>query len=426
MRRQRGFESLALGMVLLLVASCSTGGSSGGGSGPIVFAAVGSFTGIGAGGNGAANREGSLTGAKVINDAGGILGRALKLDFVDTVGDPADAVPATNKELLNGPVAFNGPNTSDFPGVQPIIDRNHIVDGLQAGSTVFDSNTDKWVYRCNASDSQLGVAMALLAHEKGYKKAAVFFDNNPSTETLIPLVEGAFKALGGSMGAVEIVTDDQTSYRSEIQNIINSNPDVIFTAGDGPTAAVEFNEFRQLDNLAIPFIASDEGSNYVKAVGPATTKQHLIFLQGSDALTASSTAFQTAYLAMNGHQPISGAVFAYDCMILFALAITKAGNADPNVWVNDITAVTNDETGTVVSDYKQAVDLIKAGKTIDYEGASGPMDFNKYHNVSGAWDVVTASGLPDGSTTTLETITAAQTQAFYDQYGSQLSASPTG
>jgi hypothetical protein len=45
------------------------------------------------------------------------------------------------------------------------------------------------------------------------------------------------------------------------------------------------------------------------------------------------------------------------------------------------------------------VQLLKDGKKINFEGASGPEDFDQYHNTFGDWDVVQFK--PDGSDTTL-------------------------
>jgi hypothetical protein len=84
--------------------------------------------------------------------------------------------------------------------------------------------------------------------------------------------------------------------------------------------------------------------------------------------------------------------------------------------VKSIVAVSN-PPGTTVSDYKQGVDLINAGTKIDYEGASGPMDFNQFHNVSGAWDIVQSNGDAAGDITTVNTITAVEIQAIVNKMG---------
>jgi branched-chain amino acid transport system substrate-binding protein len=403
----------------LVVAACGSGGgtsSSSGGSGPIVMAMVGPLTGSAAS-QGIPILEGAKAAAKYINDHGGILGRTLQIDQVDTVGDPADAVPAVNKEIpTSRPVAFIGPITLEIKALQPIFDRNHIVDGFNGGSVQYDNNSDNWLWRCNASDSELGVAMALEAYKKGYRNAAVFYSNSASTETLIPIIEKAFKALGGTIAGTVAVTPSQPSYRSEVQQVVNLHPDVIFTQMEPDTGSVGVANFKEINNLAIPFVGTDltAGSDFVKAIGTQVAHAHFISVQGSNALTSSGQIFTKVYQQVNGHQPLAASSYAYDCTIDFALAMTKAGTSDPNVWVKDITAVSN-PPGTAVGDYAQAVTMIKAGTKIDYQGASGPMDFDKYHNVTGAWDVVQATGDAAGTFTTLETLSGTAIQGVINK-----------
>jgi branched-chain amino acid transport system substrate-binding protein len=408
-RRSLGLRGAMVGGVLLVAAcgSGSPGGSSSGsgGSGPIVMSMVGPLTGSAAS-QGIPILEGAKAAAKYINDNGGILGRQLQMDQVDTVGDPADAVPAVNKEIpSSSPVAFIGPITLEIKALQPIFDRNHIVDGFNGGSVQYDNNNDKWLWRCNASDSELGVAMALEAYKKGYRNAAMFYSNSASTETLIPIIQKAFTALGGTIVGNVAVSVAQPSYLSEVQKVVNLHPDVIFTQMEPDTGSVGVANFKEINNLAIPFVGTDltAGSDFIKAIGTQVAKAHFISLQGSNALTSSGQLFTNVYQQVNGHQPLAASSYAYDCTIDFALAMTKAGTSDPNVWVNDITAVSN-PPGTQVGDYAKAVQMIKAGTKIDYQGASGPMDFDKYHNVTGAWDVVQATGDAAGTFTTLETL----------------------
>jgi hypothetical protein len=61
-----------------------------------------------------------------------------------------------------------------------------------------------------------------------------------------------------------------------------------------------------------------------------------------------------------------------------------------------------------VSDYATAVQDLKKGIKINYQGVSGPLDFNSNHNVTGAWDVVQATGSKAGDVTVMHTITGAQ------------------
>ncbi|MDQ2959550.1 MAG: ABC transporter substrate-binding protein [Candidatus Dormibacteraeota bacterium] len=414
-------RSAAVSGVLVLAACGSSGGSSGssssgGGTGPITMAMVGPLTGSAAS-QGIPILEGAKAATKYINDNGGILGRTLTLDQVDTVGDPADAVPALNKEIPSGnPVALIGPITLEIKALQPIFDRNHIVDGFNGGSVQYDTNTDNWLWRCNASDSELGVAMALEAYKKGYRNAALFVSNSSSTETLIPVIQKAFKALGGTIAGTVTVSVGQPSYLSEVQQVVNLHPDVIFTQMEPNTGSVAVANFQEINNLSIPFIGTDltAGSDFVTAINTGVAHAHFISVEGSNALTSSGQTFTNVYQQVNGHPPLAASGYAYDCVVDFALAMTKAGTSDPNVWVNDITAVSN-PPGTQVGDYKQAVAMIKAGTKIDYAGASGPMDFDKYHNVTGAWDVVQATGDAAGTFATLETLQGTDIQAVINK-----------
>ena len=400
---------------MLLLASCA-GSATSTNKDPVHFDAEGSFTGLHIA-TGLPILEGDKAGAYVVNQAGGILGHQLIMDTVDDVGDEADAVPATNREIaVNHPIFIVGFTSDEIHGVQPIFDRNHLIDGWNGGDTHFDNNADKWLWRCNASDSQLGVAVAAEAYDKGYRNAVLFISAAASTQTLAPIIANAFKALGGNVAGTVTIVPGQSSYRSEVQKAVSYHPDVILTQMEPSTGAVALADFKVVNNLSVPFIGTDltGGADFIKAIGPKVAQAHFLSVEGSAALTAAGTQFLDAYKTVNGHAPLGGSAFAYDCVIDFALAITKAKSFDDNVWVNSIPDVSN-PPGTTVSDYKQGVDMINAGTDINYEGASGPMDFNQFHNVSGAWDIVQATGDAAGDITTVKTISAEEIQAIVNK-----------
>jgi hypothetical protein len=113
---------------------------------------------------------------------------------------------------------------------------------------------------------------------------------------------------------------------------------------------------------------------------------------------------------VNKHAPIAGAGYSYDCTVLFALAATQAGSVTNTGIESNVLKVSN-PPGVKVSDYATGVKDIKAGKKINYEGVSGPLDYNQYHNVTGPWDVVKSNGDAAGDITTVETLQPSQIQA---------------
>lgn len=401
--------------VVTLAAACSGSGNSASGStsgGTVHFAAAGAYSGIQAA-VGQPILEGTKAAAEVINANGGILGKKLVVDAVDTKGDPADAVTALRQDIaLNHPSAIIGPASLEIHGAQPVFDQAKIPDGWNGGSAEYDHNTDPLLWRCNPSDSQEGVAIAAYAITKGYKRAAMLFTNVAASQAFEPIISNAYNKLGGKVVATQNVTPGLSDYRTEVSKLLASKPDVIFSQMEPSTAATVMKNFQQLGGLHIPIVGTDlmAGSDVIKAIGPSLDASHVVMVQGSNQLTGSSAQFSAAYQKVNKHAPIAGGGYSYDCTILFALAATYAKSTAPAAIEGAIMKVSN-PPGIKVGTYAAGVKDIKAGKKINYEGVSGPMDFNHYHNVIGPWDVVVATGDSAGSVKTIKTLQPAQIQA---------------
>jgi ABC-type branched-subunit amino acid transport system substrate-binding protein len=98
-------------------------------------------------------------------------------------------------------------------------------------------------------------------------------------------------------------------------------------------------------------------------------------------------------------QPVTLSQNTYDSVIIACLAMTAAKSSDPTVWNNYVKKVA-EGNGEAVTTYKDGVAALKAGKTINFNGASGTDDYNEFHNVAGSWDVVQW----DSTGTTLNTV----------------------
>lgn len=399
--------------VALGVTACASGGSSGSGgssSAPIHLTVLGSDTGAYAE-IGQAMYDGAVAAAAQVNAAGGILGRTLVLDKVDTHGDPADAVPALQQELAkNHPVGIIGPTTLEIFGVKPIVDQNKIPDMFNGGSTAFDNNKDPYIWRINPSDSQLALALALYARQKGFTKAAVLFTTEASQQELEPFLKNDFTKLGGQLTTVVNVTPGQSSYNSEIVRLLGTHPQVILGQLDPPTASTFFSGLKGLNGTKLPFIGTDvtAGSDWITAVGAATAHAEVTSVEGGTPTTGAGPIFNAAYQNLFHAAPLAGANYAYDGVIDMALAIDGA-KGTTNADINRGLPLVSNPPGTMVYTYSAGLAALKKGQKINYDGASGPMDFDSFHNVSGPWDVVKAG--TSGALQTLQVIPAATVSA---------------
>jgi ABC-type branched-subunit amino acid transport system substrate-binding protein len=414
--RGRGSRSLVLSVVAAFaIAACgsSSATSSNLPTGPVTMGVLSCFTGTLAS-LGQAMLQGSQVAQKAINDAGGILGQQLNITHADTQCDEADSVPAVRQLLAaNNVVGIIGPETQEINAVAPIVTSAKVPTQFQGGSTLFDKNANTWLWRDSPSDSQLGVAMALYAYKKGYRNAALVFYSDIAAQTFPPPITNTFQKLGGKIVSNITIAPDQTSYRTQVQQVIAAKPDVIFTQTDAATAAVLFTNFKELDNLAIPFVGTDVtgGDDYLKAITYQVAHDHLISVYGTSVSGAAADEFNKDFTAMFGanQQPLANANYAYDAVISQALAVDKANSIAGSDINAAMTAVTN-PPGTQCYTYAACLVLIKAGTKINFDGASGPLDYNQYHNVFGPYAAFQQDPAT-GQQVQLEVLTAADLAA---------------
>jgi ABC-type branched-subunit amino acid transport system substrate-binding protein len=358
---------------------------------------------------GEASLQGVMVAAAEINAAGGILGHKLQIVHADTLGDPVDAVPAAEHMISsNHPVGIIGPGGLEIGSIQRILDNDKIPFAFEGGDTAFDNTNDPMLWRDTPSDLQEGVAMAIYAIQKGYKRAAFMMSTITTAQDFIPFIEGAYKALGGTIVANESLTPGLTSYRSEALKVVQAHPQVIFSQMEPPTAAVLTQNLKELDNLSIPIVASDTSTapEWIKAVTAAVANKDITSAEGATVNSPASTAFMKYFKKVYpGQQPLGSSIYAYDGAIALALAIDMAGSTTGPTYAKDIKMVTS-PPGVVVYDYATGLADIKAHKKINYDGAGTTMDYNQFHNVFGPFELVKSD--MSGNLQSIATITGAQ------------------
>lgn len=391
--------ALATGVfTLIAMAGCSSSGgaTAGASGGTLTIGVLAPFTGPNAQAAGDLMKGANLA-VNEVNAAGGANGLTLKLVTGDTVSDPTDAVSAASK-LINADHAqiIIGPRTITAPAVLPVTMRAKVPEFIVGGSTVLDNNTDPYFWRTSPSDSQQGIAMAAYAAQKGYKRAALAFEQQPAAQTLKQPITDAFTKHGGTIITTVDLTPAQSSYRSEIQKLYADKPDVIFTQVGAQTASAFFPQVKQLEGLTTPFIGTNvmDSSDFFQAVGADIAQSPIYAAQASSSGGAGYKHFADGYQKAYGtSQTANLSPDMYDAVILAALAVEKS-KATTGQAVADAVAQVSTPPGTTVTTYADGVKALKAGTKINYDGASGNDDFDKYHNVFGPYEILhfTASG----------------------------------
>lgn len=343
------------------------------------------------------------TAIQNINDQGGILGGKKLVSVVaDTactgdLGGPAgDRMVNTEKVTAIFGAYCSGPtiaaaNTAAIPGNVVMLSPS------ATAPTVSELVDNDLVFRNVVPDSVQGVKGAELLLSKGIKTVAVTYVNGDYGKGLADAFSAAYTAGGGKVAASVAHEDGKADYRPEVGQLEASGADTLViygyeNAGGGTILdqAIESGTFKNYfggDGMA----------------GDALTKDHKnidgMMLTKAAAAGGPSYDAYSALVKAAGLDPASTyAANSYDDVFALALAIEKNGTADRAGLSKALREVTGAPGEAILpGEWKKAVELIKAGKDIDYKGASGDMEFDAKGDVPGQieWFTVTAGVVKD-------------------------------
>jgi ABC-type branched-subunit amino acid transport system substrate-binding protein len=418
----------ALGAVLALgvISACSSA-SGGGGSSAHATLVVGEFNPF-SGPDAAFGPEmvgGCVPAIRLINADGGALGHQLSCVQEDTRGDPADAVPAAQKMMATETslIGVLGPSSDEALATVPLLNQGHVPMFADTGQAAFDHSKYAYFWRITPADDVKGYAMALWAHKAGFTRAAAVFGDDAGAQSDVPTLVKAFTRLGGTIVYNKPVALDQSSYRTEIENMLAAHPQVIFTEVDPETGATFLSELQQLHGL-IPVVGTEVSlqAPWLQAVSKAIGNGPMgRYFEGMQPYAPPSgpawQAFNTSLLASAAQVPKPSqwstdpySMTYYDGVNVMALAIIAAKSTNPAVFDRYITKVTEPGPGkTVVYTFATGKAALKAGKQIQYIGAGGPIVFNQWHNSTGAFE---AAKYVNGKIVLIGSVSAAQIAAL--------------
>lgn len=411
-RRLAGWSfTVACVVAVAACGSSSTSSGAGGGSGSaggsttsasssggaLNIGVIYPFTGANAD-QGAVGMAGCLSGIAQVNEAGGVLGHQLACKPFDTKGDPADAVPAANQMMASAsPVMVIGAS-DDAVATSPIVTGQNVVNFATIGDPHFDTQTNPYFYRLTPSDALQGVALGYWAAHHGIMHAAAAFTSDLGAQTSVPPLRTEYAKLGGKFTADVKLAPGQSSYRTEISQIINSHPEALISEMDPQSSTTFLSEYKQLAGSLPQVLGTERTSNsdwiqavlggigeptYVKSIKAITPYVNFVG-PGYDLYKQKllSLGSQVKNPGQYVGQPY--AISDFDAVAITALAMTMAKSTKPsdyNAYVTKVTA----PGGTTVHTYADGLAAIKAGKTITYVGASGPLVFDKYHSAGRAF-----------------------------------------
>ena len=346
---------------------------------------------------GESSRNGAELAIEEINAAGGVLGEPVAFELADSQTEPQAGVDAAQRLVsVEGVSAIVGALSSGvtIPIASSVTSQEGVpqISNASTSPVMTDLDDNDFLFRTTPSDAFQGVALASVAVEKGVDSVAILYINNDYGEGLADAFESAFNDAGGTVVGRSGYEPGQASYRGELSQVADGSSPLLLIGypENGQTIlrqALEgghFTEFLFTDGMKSPQIVENLGAEFMNgSFGTAAEAR-----DDTDAAQHFASAYESAYGEV---PPVPYIDTAYDAVYLIALASAAAGSTDP-VAIRDHLRVVNDPDGEVVGpgDFAEALELLASGNAINYQGASGPVDFDANGDVGGTfahWEI---------------------------------------
>ncbi len=329
--------------------------------------------------------------ATQINDAGGVNGQPIELVQGDSATAPQQSVEEARRLIeIEGVSAIIGPAASGTT-VQSAEAVSIPAGILQISPSATSSaltgvEDNDFLFRTTISDDAQGVILAELAREQGWESVCTMYVNNAYGQGLTASFSDNFTALGGTVTAQVSHEGEQASYASEIATCTADGPDALVNISYPVSMRVYMREAIESGQVE-QFLFSDGGR--APEMFEDLGWEFFEGMYGTSAgapETASGSAFDDAYEEAFGERPsLPYLREAYDALYVIALAAQKANSVD-SAEIRDALRDVSNAPGEVVNPgvegWESALALIAEGTEIDYQGASGALDFDENGDVS--------------------------------------------
>jgi ABC-type branched-subunit amino acid transport system substrate-binding protein len=344
-----------------------------------------------------------------INEAGGVLDNDVTVLSGDEAGDASVASQSADRLLSQNVDAIIGAAASGMS--LAIIDKvtgAEVVQcsGSNTAPTFTDYDDDGFYFRTAPTDALQGPVLAETIVGEGHQTVAIVARADDYGRGLADATAAALEEQGAEVVETVIYDPEATTFSAEVEKVAAANPD------------------------AVALIAFDEGAQILQSMIEAGVGPQDVGVFGADGVRSNDLAAKVdpnnpgILEGMMGTAPDPSAdpdfleelqafapaleetTFAgqvYDCTNIIALAAIAAGTDDASAFKDEVVEVTRG--GTECDSFEACKALLEDGEDIDYQGASGPLEFTEAGEPSEGLYEVWQIGA-DGKVESLEVVTS--------------------
>jgi branched-chain amino acid transport system substrate-binding protein len=316
--------------------------------------------------------------AERVNASGGINGRPLQLFHEDGQTNAEAAVRAARKLIdVNKVVAILSTWASAVTlAVKPLCVEAKVFEiSVSGADAVTEGNHGGYIARTQPNTKLQGRMYAkYVLTKKEWKRVAYMALQTPFAAPFGETFTGALKSAGVTITDNLIYEANKPSYRSEVTRVLATNPDFIMVSGYTPDASVLAKDLYKAGYKGAmlgPSFAIN--AKFIESATPEVA-------EGIWSMDPAPSFDSPAYKLFAGAVPRADqnpyAPQSWDHMTLVSLALAAGkGEASGTIIKDNLRTISN-PPGTTVSSFEEGAKLLREGKKINYEGASGSCDFD--------------------------------------------------
>jgi len=314
-----------------------------------------------------------------VNAAGGIGGRQIALTVEDDQTSTDASVRGVRKLIdVDKVAAVMGTYTSaGTMAIAPLCyESKTSLATISGADSITQMPTNGFLIRTQPNTTLQGRKFGEYAISTGAKRVYFVSPQTPFAQSQFDSMTAAVKKAGGDT-AILIYDDKKPSYRSEVDEALRFKPDAVVFGGYTPDTTVMLKEFFRASysggKIAFGYSVNDK----LIAGVPPDVVEGTVTISPSPAEGSPAYKRMAAFAGTPNPDPYTSQIYDHANLIILALAAAGSAELNGQAIKDNIRKVSQGQGGTKTDSAVDGMKLLAAGRTIDYDGASGPCDFTE-------------------------------------------------
>jgi branched-chain amino acid transport system substrate-binding protein len=364
------------------VTTFAIGGRAFGQGAPVVFGALPPLTGAG-GPYGPAMLRAIQGVVEEANAAGGIRGRQIRVVAEDDQTNPDAGVRGARKLIdVDRVSAVMGTWASAVTtAVAPLCWENRVpLFTVSGADSITQLPHQGYIFRTQPNSRLQADTGARYLISKGARRIFHIAAQSPFQQGMQEILTERLRAAGGAVAGHVVYERDKTAFRSEVDQIMRSRADTVLLNGYLPDVTILLRElFRAgFDGRRFTFAYAANQNTFQSL--PNEVTNGLVTFQPSPDL--DSGAFKRLQGRFGNVEVDPYSAQTHDHAVLAILAAALAGDAS-GIAIRDHVRRISQGEGEKVDNVTDGLRAIAAGRPVNFEGASGPVEFDERGDIRG-------------------------------------------